>query len=244
MKNVAMNAAQALEAAHPFYPVEAEIVGYLANTSAVPTLLGLFAAGWVVILGTTLVLVRRHNPTLPGREKSTILWFVLTGTIHLFFEGYYAYNHATLSSKQTLFGQLWKEYALSDSRYLTSDPFVLCVESITSAAWGPLSFVVALMITSEHPFRHPLQAMVSLGQLYGTILYYATSMFDHYHKGLTYCRPEAYYFWGYYFFMNFIWVVIPGTLLYSSMTKSAKAFATLDQQKKQQQGNGHIKKSN
>lgn len=31
-----------------------------------------------------------------------------------------------------LFGQLWKEYALSDSRYLTSDPFVLCMETITA----------------------------------------------------------------------------------------------------------------
>ena len=66
------------------------------------------------------------------------------------------------------------------------------------------------MITYDHPLRHPLQALVSLGQIYGDILYYATSMFDHYHKGLTYCRPEAYYFWGYYFFMNFIWIVIPG----------------------------------
>jgi len=67
------------------------------------------------------------------------------------------------------------------------------------------------MITAEHPLRHPLQALVSLGQIYGDVLYYATSMFDHYHKGLTYCRPEAYYFWGYYFFMNFIWIVIPGS---------------------------------
>lgn len=31
-----------------------------------------------------------------------------------------------------MFGQLWKEYALSDSRYLTQDPFVLCMESITA----------------------------------------------------------------------------------------------------------------
>lgn len=52
--------------------------------------------------------------------------------------------------------------------------------------------------------------MVCLGQIYGDILYYATSMFDHYYKGVTYCRPEAYYFWGYYFFMNFIWIIIPG----------------------------------
>lgn len=36
-------------------------------------------------------------------------------------------------------------------------------------------------------------------------------MFDHYYKGLTYSRPEAYYFWGYYVFMNFIWIVIPGS---------------------------------
>lgn len=32
---------------------------------------------------------------------------------------------------QDLFGQLWKEYALSDSRYLTSDTLVLCMEAIT-----------------------------------------------------------------------------------------------------------------
>jgi cholestenol delta-isomerase len=33
---------------------------------------------------------------------------------------------------QDLFGQLWKEYAFSDSRYLTSDPFVLCMETVTA----------------------------------------------------------------------------------------------------------------
>jgi EXPERA (EXPanded EBP superfamily) len=52
--------------------------------------------------------------------------------------------------------------------------------------------------------------VVSLGQIYGDVLYYATSMFDHYHKDMTYCRPEAYYFWFYFVFMNFIWIVIPG----------------------------------
>ena len=67
------------------------------------------------------------------------------------------------------------------------------------------------MITAEHPLRHPFQAMASLGQIYGDILYYATSMFDLYHNGLNYCRPEAYYFWCYYFFMNFIWIIIPGS---------------------------------
>lgn len=108
------------------------------------------------------------------------------------------------------FGQLWKEYSLSDSRYMTSDPFVLCMESITAVLWGPASYLTAYMIATQSAFRHPLQALVSTGQLYGDVLYYATSLFDHYFRGIAYCRPEAYYFWTYYFLMNFFWIVIPG----------------------------------
>lgn len=33
---------------------------------------------------------------------------------------------------EDLLGQLWKEYALSDSRYMTIEPFVLCMETITA----------------------------------------------------------------------------------------------------------------
>ena len=44
---------------------------------------------------------------------------------------------------QDLFGQMWKEYSLSDSRYLTSDPFVLCMESIT-AVCVPYPYIIAL----------------------------------------------------------------------------------------------------
>jgi cholestenol delta-isomerase len=33
---------------------------------------------------------------------------------------------------QTFFGQLWKEYGLSDSRYMTQDMFVFCVEAMTA----------------------------------------------------------------------------------------------------------------
>ena len=62
---------------HPFYPIETELVGYLANDWSVPTLLGVFAAGWAVILTITMTLIKRHNPSLPVGEKATIMWFVL-----------------------------------------------------------------------------------------------------------------------------------------------------------------------
>lgn len=77
--------------------------------------------------------------------------------------------------------------------------------------WGPICFIVAAYITTSNPLRHPLQIIVCVGQIYGLILYYATSMFDHYYKDVTYSRPEFLYFWFYYFFMNFIWMVFPGS---------------------------------
>ena len=77
--------------------------------------------------------------------------------------------------------------------------------------WGPLSFLVAWYIITGHPLRHSFQSLVSIGQIYGDILYYATCCFNLYHLGLNYSRPEFYYFWGYFFFVNFIWIVIPGS---------------------------------
>jgi cholestenol delta-isomerase len=247
-------------APHPFYPLDAEVVGYLANEYSVPVLLGTFAVGCMVILSATSTLIGRNSPILSSGDRWAILWNVLSesrstygegqtltmcswldtpllrryippATLNshcLSFAGYFAYNHASMAGRGDLFGEMWKEYAFSDSRYITRDAFVVCMEATTAVGtspllgtlfadqhwkilWGPLSYCVAWMIATKHPLRYPLQAVVTLGQLYGLELYYATSLFDHYVNGMTYFRPEPYYFWVYYFFMNFIWVVFPGS---------------------------------
>lgn len=54
--------------------------------------------------------------------------------------------------------------------------------------------------------------LVCMSHLYGDTLYYATSLFDDYVNDRPYCRPEPYYFWLYYFFMNFIWIVVPACM--------------------------------
>ena len=59
--------------------------------------------------------------------------------------GYFSLNHTRMGPAQDLFGQLWKEYALSDSRYLTSDPFVLCMETVT-AVGTPLQGICKYML--------------------------------------------------------------------------------------------------
>lgn len=139
------------------------------------------------------------------------------GSIHCFFEGYFVWNHAKIGSAQDVFGQLWKEYSLSDSRYLASDTLVLCMETITATCWGPLSFLTAMLIAKAHPLRYPLQAVVSVAHIYGDAIYFATSLFDLYYKGISHCRPELYYFWLYFFFLNFIWIAVPGCKLQRAM---------------------------
>ncbi|KAF2683561.1 EBDP4, emopamil-binding protein [Lentithecium fluviatile CBS 122367] len=232
---------------HPYYPIEAQIVGYLANEWNTLELCSMFAAGCAAIFSVTYAVVKRVRPSTSASDLITILWFVLCGCIHLFFEGYFAYNFRRMGGMQDLFGQLWKEYSLSDSRYLTQDAFVLCMETITAAFWGPLSFVTAAFITIDHPLRHAFQIVVSLGQLYGDVLYYATCMFDHYILDLSYSRPEAAYFWGYFVFMNSFWIVIPLYLLCSSAGATWRAFEALDKADKILKGkagavNGSAKK--
>ncbi|KAJ5610249.1 hypothetical protein N7510_006968 [Penicillium lagena] len=184
--------------AHPYYPIGLEIAGYLANEWDTLTLLFIFAAGCTAIFSVTYLVVMKVHPRIsPG------------GFIHLFLEGYYVYNFRHMPGMQDLFGQLWKVYSLSDSRYQTQDAFVLSMEAITSICWGPLSFVLALTIMTQNNLRYPFQIVVSLGQLYGDVLYYATSLFDHYILGLSYSRPEGQIFWGLFVFLNAFWVFIP-----------------------------------
>lgn len=130
-----------------------------------------------------------------------------------------------MGSRTDLFGQLWKEYALSDSRYMTRDSFVVCLESVTAYLWGPLSFLCAYYITIGHSIRHPLQLIISLGQLYGLILYYGTCAFEELVHGVILSRPERFYYCVYYVFCNAFWLFIPGYLIYQSVQETSKAFA-------------------
>ncbi|KAF2194796.1 EBDP4, emopamil-binding protein [Zopfia rhizophila CBS 207.26] len=231
---------------HPYYPIEAEIVGYLANEWNTLELCAMFASGCAVTFTIAYFVVKRVRPQVSTSDLITVMWFVLSGCIHLFFEGYFAYNFRRMGGMQDLFGQLWKEYSLSDSRYLTQDAFVLCMETITAVCWGPLSFLTASFIATDHPLRYPFQAIVSLGQLYGDVLYYATSLFDHYLLNLSYSRPEPFYFWGYFVFMNTFWIIIPLILLYNSVKATGRAFTALDKMDKALKAggvNGAAKKS-
>jgi len=62
---------------HPYYPLEAEIVGYLANDWHFLTLLAVFASGCVVIFSATYAVAMKVRPHMLTSELVTIMWFVL-----------------------------------------------------------------------------------------------------------------------------------------------------------------------
>ncbi|KAJ5488372.1 Short-chain dehydrogenase/reductase SDR [Penicillium expansum] len=213
---------------HPYYPLDANVVGYEPNQT--PVLELLVSAGGHVLFFSLCETDTAHG----GSNRYLVLttWIHIAGTLHCFFEGYFMLHHNHMASAQDLFGQLWKEYALSDSRYMTSDTLVLCMETMTVLLWGPLCFVVAYLTATRHSLRHPIQVIVCMSHLYGDMLYYATSLFDEYVHERPYSRPEPYYFWLYYFLMNFIWIVVPAYYLYHSISTISAALKCQSEKEK------------
>lgn len=74
---IEINATKIPHPPHPYYPLEVEIVGYLANDLTVPQLLASFAAGCAGIFLVTYLAAKKMKPTLRGSELLQILWFVL-----------------------------------------------------------------------------------------------------------------------------------------------------------------------
>ena len=115
--------------------------------------------------------ISKFSPSKPASEKLIAIWFVICGFIHSVLELYYVLRADSITSDMSLLGQIWKEYAQSDSRYLTKDPTVWSIEAVTALIEGPACFITAYAITYNKPYRHSLQFSISLGQLYGKSLW-------------------------------------------------------------------------
>jgi cholestenol delta-isomerase len=115
----------------------------------------------------------------------------------------------------------WKEYTKADSRYATRDDFIVGMEAITAFIWGPLCPLVTYGILTSKSWRFTLMLIVSLGQIYGDVLYYATC----YLEGFIHSRPEFAYFWGFFVGLNSLWIIIPAYTMYYAVRNINSAVA-------------------
>ncbi|POR39374.1 3-beta-hydroxysteroid-Delta(8), Delta(7)-isomerase [Tolypocladium paradoxum] len=216
-------------APHPYFPPSALIPGFVPNESSVARLLPVFGCAVAAVAAAAYCLALRSRSRLRPMDRFAAAWFALCAFLHLAFEGYYICNRTSVAGLQTTFAQLWKEYALSDSRYLTADVFTVCVETMTVVVWGPLCALTVLAVVRGSPTRHVNQVVVCTAHLYGVALYYATSWAEHRFTGVAHSRPEFLYFWVYYVGFNLPWAVVPLVLLYDSFSQIGMAFGALQE---------------
>ncbi|OIW33290.1 EBP-domain-containing protein [Coniochaeta ligniaria NRRL 30616] len=216
------------DTSHPYFPKDALIPNYMPNTASLEVILRGFAGLIVVFIASGLYVAKRINPALQIDELAAVAWFLLCFFLHAFFEGYFVLYHNSLAASQSLFAQLWKEYALSDSRYMTSDPFMLCIESLTVLLWAPLCFAIVICIIDRNRMRYPLQIIMCVGHLFGVALYYGTCFFEYRYRGISHSRPEFLYYWVYYLGLNAAWVVLPAMYLFNGVWSVNSAMQQLD----------------
>ncbi|KAK9712273.1 hypothetical protein K7432_007248 [Basidiobolus ranarum] len=193
---------------HPYYPRDLLLPHYVANTLGMDYILSVvFSTFGIILLAAGALIIKKKQ--VSAGDRLVFMWCVISGCIHMFLEGYFAVYHASLAGDQGIMGQVWKEYSKGDSRYLSSDSFVVNMERITAFIDGPLAFYTAYAIYTNSPGRHVGQISVSICQLYGCVLYYLTTLFE----GSPHSDPHPLYFWFYFVIINAFWTIIPFILI-------------------------------
>ncbi|TWW56696.1 3-beta-hydroxysteroid-Delta(8),Delta(7)-isomerase [Takifugu rubripes] len=213
---------------HPYWPRDLLIPNYVANDRSMSEILVfLFSICGLFLLVTWLITGSSNRFGI--WRRLALCWFAICGFIHCVIEGWFSLYYDVIPGDQSFLSQLWKEYSKGDSRYVISDNFTVCMETVTAWTWGPFSLWILFAFLTNKPYRFVLQLIVSLGQLYGAVLYFYTEHRDGYVHS-EYGHPV--YFWFYYIFLNFLWIIIPLVLIVDSWRQLSAAQTKTDNSKK------------
>ncbi|XP_053328649.1 3-beta-hydroxysteroid-Delta(8),Delta(7)-isomerase [Spea bombifrons] len=209
---------------HPYWPRDLRLDDYRPNDRPMWQILAfLFSVSGGLLAATWLLSGRASK--LSSWRRLALCWFTICGFIHGVIEGWFSLYYMEIPQDQAFLSQLWKEYAKGDSRYVIADNFTVCMETITAWAWGPLSVWTVVSFLRGCPHRFVLQLIVSLGQLYGDVLYFYTE----YREGFSHSEMwHPLYFWFYFVFMNALWIFIPAALIVDSWLQLSKAQSSAD----------------
>uniref|UniRef100_A0A4X2KNV0 EBP cholestenol delta-isomerase n=2 Tax=Vombatus ursinus TaxID=29139 RepID=A0A4X2KNV0_VOMUR len=203
--------------AHPYWPRNLQLSGYVPNDRPVWQILTVFFSGSGALLAVTWLLSgqrRRERgtlvPALDPWRRLAVCWFAMCAFVHTVIEGWFSVYNQDIVRDQAFLSQLWKEYSKGDSRYVLADNFIVCMETVTAWVWGPLSLWAVGAFLRQRPERFLLQLVISLGQLYGDVLYFLTEYRDGFQHGEL---GHPLYFWLYFVFLNALWIIVPSALL-------------------------------
>ncbi|KAG0126008.1 Emopamil-binding protein [Tuber indicum] len=115
-----------------------------------------------------------------------------------------------------LFGHLWREYAKADRRWAHADVGVLALELPTGLLGGPLAWWVSELIRRKNRSAWFWMLVLAVAELYGGWMTFAPEWLTG-SQNLNTSNPM--YTWLYLFFMNVIWVIVPGWICFEAYTE-------------------------
>ncbi|XP_024967296.1 probable 3-beta-hydroxysteroid-Delta(8),Delta(7)-isomerase [Cynara cardunculus var. scolymus] len=217
---------QASESIHPFIPKDLILPDYVPIILSQSTILAVYGCASFLVVSFIWILAGRF-PKISKLDKTLMCWWVFTGLTHIILEGYFVFTPEFFKQKNpTYLAEVWKEYSKGDSRYVGRDSAVVAVEGITAVLEGPACLLAAYAIATRKSYSHLLQIAISLGQLYGTVVYFVTSLLD----GDDFAASPLYYY-AYYIFANSFWVWIPSLIVIRSWKTICAAVRTQEQKK-------------
>ncbi|KAJ7969657.1 Sterol-8,7-isomerase [Quillaja saponaria] len=211
---------------HPYVPRDLHLPGFVPCFLPQSTILGIFGLASLLLVSFIWVISGR-SPKRTKTDRWLMCWWALTGLIHIIIEGYFVFSPEFYKAKTACYqAEVWKEYSKGDSRYAARDAGVVAVEGITVVLEGPASLLAVYAIATGKSYSYILQFAISLGQLYGTAVYYLTSLLE----GDNFSASPFYYY-AYYIGANAAWVVIP-TLIAIRCWRKICAVSQIQSQKK------------
>ncbi|KAI0661962.1 Emopamil-binding protein [Cubamyces menziesii] len=157
------------------------------------------------------------------QDRVTFIWLAFDGIIHYTLEGSFVYY--SMFGKQVItssgpMAQMWKEYALADSRWGTADPTIVSLELLTVFGVGTMCFYVLKQLIQRDPARHYWIIVLSTSEIYGGWMTFCPEWLT---GSPSLDTSNALYLWVYLVFMNIIWVFVPLWLMYDSYGHIAKS---------------------
>jgi hypothetical protein len=147
-------------------------------------------------------------------EKLALFWFLIDAFTHLSIELGYVWLAFTTTARKAdnYMGHVWREYARADSRWAVRDPVVMSIELATVAV-GVLCLAQIYGVIARTNWRHPLQIIICVCELYGGWMTFAPEWID---GSPSLNTTDPILLWIYLVFMNGLWVIIPLLLLWDS----------------------------
>ncbi|XP_047307592.1 probable 3-beta-hydroxysteroid-Delta(8),Delta(7)-isomerase [Impatiens glandulifera] len=204
---------------HPYAPKDLHLPGFIPVSLSQLTIVGIY--GVVSLLVVSLVwlfsgIVGRIRKT----DRVLMCWWAFTGLTHMILEGYFVFSPEFYKDKTGFYlAEVWKEYSKGDSRYAARDAGIVSIEGITAVLEGPACLLAVYAIGANKSYSNVLQLSISLGQLYGTAVYFVTSFLE----GDHFAASQSYYN-AYFIGANASWVVIPTLIVVRSWKNICAAF--------------------